>query len=220
MLIDNYKPTCVQTGTKYELAQIHDSPTEPLRHYIQRFSEVWITIPDISTPEAISIFVAGLQQERNADLRKERLRVQPRTMEGLFRIAQEWARVDDALQQFDDGRGPSHRNYRRDDDRDRDRRDYRRDDCRDDRRDERRDDHHGDDRPYKPRGRQDYNGDRRNRGNRNNNSVNAIKGQKRDIDDEYDEILCQDCPRHPNKGHTFGECNGFASIFSKGAYKR
>lgn len=231
MFIDNYKPTCEQPGTKYELAQIHDSLTELLRHYIRCFSVVWITIRDISVPEAISIFIAGFREPRNADLRKDLLRNQPQMMEELFKIAQDWARIDDALLQYDDDdRAPYRRGPRRDDDRDRDRgygdrrggpRDDHRNDRRDDRGNDRRDDRgnnrRDDDRPYKRRGGQDNNnGERCNRGNRNNNSVNnANKGQKREVDEEYEKILSGDCPRHPNKGHTFGECNGFASIFAK-----
>lgn len=218
MLIDNFKPTCVQPGTKYEFEQIHDSPHEPLRHYVRCFSEVWISIPDMNVTEAVSMFIMGLRQECHNDLRKELLLCQPRSVEDHLVIAHEYAQVDDALCNYDEHSGPSRR-FRRDDDRDRDRdcddyrgtrRDDRRESWRDDRGDSRRGDRGGnrddDDRPYKRGGRQDCNSGRRSRGNRGDNYGNALKGQKRDVDDAYDKVLCQDCPIHPGKGHTLGEC--------------
>ena len=112
LFIENYRITCQQPGTKYDLAKIVDYPNEPLRHYIRRFSEVWTTIPDISAVEVVSLFVQGLRQPGNIDLRKELLRRQPTTTDEMFRIAREFARVDDAMQQLPET-GQAYRNFRK-----------------------------------------------------------------------------------------------------------
>jgi hypothetical protein len=59
--IDNYMATCQQPGNTYDLEKVRDSPNEPLRDYIRRFSETRISIPNINSDEAISAFIRGLR---------------------------------------------------------------------------------------------------------------------------------------------------------------
>lgn len=220
MMIDNFRPTCQQPGTKYSLAQIRDYPNEPLRDYIRRFSDVLTTVADITQREAAELFTKGLTQPHNEKCKIELLRAQPQTMAEVLRIAQEWILVDDALRPHKDG-SSSRPGYRRDDD-DRDRDQHqggRGGDRRDDRRDNRRDGYRpGDGRDDQSQSRKRYRQDdnRRYRGNR----VDNVKSYDKPYDEEYDKILNQDCPRHPNKGHTFKECWGFANIFTKVVAKR
>jgi hypothetical protein len=53
--IDNYMATCQQPSNKYDLEKVRDNPNEPLRDYIRRFTETWISIPNINSDEAISV---------------------------------------------------------------------------------------------------------------------------------------------------------------------
>jgi hypothetical protein len=193
MFIDHFKPTCVQPGSKYALKQIRLRPKESLRQYIRRFSETWNRVTDISPETAVDAFINGLVQPRGHDLQKALLLRQPRTMEDLFSIAHDYALLDDGMNQGEEG--PSHRYRRRNDDSD--------DESDVDRPPRRQHDRRRDQR-FKRRGQDNYDG-RQNRG-RNSDSVNAVKGKQSAPDEALEKILAQDCPRHPGKGHTMGEC--------------
>jgi hypothetical protein len=52
--------TCQQPGNKYDLEKVRDYQNEPLRDYIRRFSETRISILNINSDEAISVFIRGL----------------------------------------------------------------------------------------------------------------------------------------------------------------
>jgi hypothetical protein len=58
--IDNFIAMCDQPGNKYDLERIRDRKDEPLRDYIQRFSDMRLKISKISHDEAISAFIKGL----------------------------------------------------------------------------------------------------------------------------------------------------------------
>ena len=64
VFVENYKATCQQPGTKYDLEKLHQTSGEPLRSYIRRFSETRNTIPNIGDSEAISAFTRGLHHHQ------------------------------------------------------------------------------------------------------------------------------------------------------------
>lgn len=47
-----------------------------------------------------------------------------------------------------------------------------------------------------------------------------MKGQKHGNDEELDKVLNQDCPHHPGKGHTLGECRILADALKTTANKK
>ena len=65
---DNYMATCTRPGTKHDLNHIYQKPSEILRSYIKRFSEIRNSIPNITEAEVITAFVRGLHHR---DLRSK-----------------------------------------------------------------------------------------------------------------------------------------------------
>ena len=57
---DNYKATSTRPGTKHDLNHINQNPSELLRSYIRRFSEIRNSIPNITEAEVITAFIRGL----------------------------------------------------------------------------------------------------------------------------------------------------------------
>ena len=51
---DNYMATCTRPGTKHDLNHIYQKPSELLRSYIRRFSEMRNSIPNIMEAEVIT----------------------------------------------------------------------------------------------------------------------------------------------------------------------
>lgn len=216
MFIENFKPTCIQPSNKYVLKRIRLRPNESLRQYIRRFSDLWNKVVEITPEESIDAFIDGLCQPHGEDLQKALLLQRPRTMIRLLDIANDHADLEDGMQRHNTG--PPKRNFRRNDDYDEDsegERPFRRQrDRRGRQRSTRGSDQRNDDRPFKRRGQDNYNGGKRNR-TRSDNEVNAVKGQKRPNDEAVDKILSQDCPRHPGKGHTLGECRVLSEALVK-----
>ena len=54
---DNYMAMCARPSTKHDLNRIYQKPSEPLRSYIRRFSEMRNSIPNITEAEVITAFV-------------------------------------------------------------------------------------------------------------------------------------------------------------------
>jgi hypothetical protein len=81
--------TCQQPDNKYDLEKVRDYPNEPLRHYIRRFLEMRISIPNINSDEAISVFIRGLRH--HAALRTKLLRKRPNSVQDLLTVAKKWA---------------------------------------------------------------------------------------------------------------------------------
>jgi hypothetical protein len=92
--IDNFITTCDQPGNKYDLERIRDRAGEPMRDYIQCFSDMRLKIPNISHDEAILAFIKGL---RHHDALKSKL-LQKRltTVSELLATAKNYADADDA----------------------------------------------------------------------------------------------------------------------------
>ena len=65
---DNYMATCTWPGTKHDLNRIYQKPSELLRNYIRRFSNLGNSIPNITEAEVITAFVRGLHHR---DLRSK-----------------------------------------------------------------------------------------------------------------------------------------------------
>ena len=57
---DNYMATCTRPGTKHDLNRINQKPSELLRSYIRRFSEIRNSIPNITEAKVITAFIRGL----------------------------------------------------------------------------------------------------------------------------------------------------------------
>jgi hypothetical protein len=77
--------TCQQTGNKYDLEKVRDYPNEPLSDYIHRFSETHISIPNINSDEAISVFIRGLRHHDS--LRTKLLRKRADSVQDLLTVA-------------------------------------------------------------------------------------------------------------------------------------
>jgi hypothetical protein len=96
--IDNYIATCQQPGNKYNLEKVRDYPNKPLCDYIHRFSETWISIPNINNDEAIFMFIKGLHYHDT--LSTELLRKRPESVQDLLMVVKKWAHADEADQQI------------------------------------------------------------------------------------------------------------------------
>jgi hypothetical protein len=83
--VDNYMATCQQPSNKYDLEKVKDYPNEPMRDYICRFSETWISIPNINNDEAIFMFIRGLYY--HDALRTKLLRKRPESVQDLLMVA-------------------------------------------------------------------------------------------------------------------------------------
>ena len=57
---NNYMATCTRPGTKYDLNRINQKLSGLLRSYIQCFSEMRNSIPNITEVEVITAFIRGL----------------------------------------------------------------------------------------------------------------------------------------------------------------
>jgi hypothetical protein len=86
--------TCQQSGNKYDLEKVRDYPNDPLRDYICRFSETRISIPNINSDEAISMFIRGLRH--HDALRTKLLCKRPNSVQDLLTVAKKWADADEA----------------------------------------------------------------------------------------------------------------------------
>jgi hypothetical protein len=82
--IDNFMATCEQPSTKYDLEKIRDHENEPLCDYIQRFSDMRLTIANITTDETINAFIHGLHH--HPEFRSKLLYKWPRTCHGTVQI--------------------------------------------------------------------------------------------------------------------------------------
>jgi len=71
---NNYMATCTRPGTKHDLNRINQKPSELLRSYIQCFSEMSNSIPNITEAEVITAFIRGLHHR---ELRSKFNRNQP-----------------------------------------------------------------------------------------------------------------------------------------------
>jgi len=91
--IDNFIATYEQPSNKYDLERIQDRKNEPLRDYIQRFSDMPLKIPNISHDKAISTFIKGLHY--NEALRSKLLRKRPTMVAELLAMAKNYADGDD-----------------------------------------------------------------------------------------------------------------------------
>jgi hypothetical protein len=111
--IKNFIATCEQSGNKYDLQRIHDAGDEPLREYIQRFSDMRIRIPRITDNEAIEAFVTGLHYHN--DLRDKLLRKQPLKVVDLLTTAKKYVDADDAKKLLNEGIGKAPYSPRRED---------------------------------------------------------------------------------------------------------
>jgi hypothetical protein len=96
--IDNYMATCQQPGNKYDLEKVRDYPNEPFHDYICSFSKTWISIPDINSDKAISMFIRGLHH--HDALRTKLLCKWPDSVQDLLMVAKKWADADEADQQI------------------------------------------------------------------------------------------------------------------------
>jgi hypothetical protein len=98
--------TCQQPNNKYDMEKVTDYPNELLRFYIHRFSEMWISIPNINSDEAIFAFIRGLCH--HDALRTKLLRKKPGSVQDLLMVAKKWVDADEADQQIkeDVGRAP------------------------------------------------------------------------------------------------------------------
>jgi hypothetical protein len=90
-------------GNKYDLQHIRDARDEPLREYIQRFSDMHIRIPRITDNEAIQSFITGLRYHN--DLSDKLLRKWPITVVDLLTTAKKYANADDAKKLLNEGTG-------------------------------------------------------------------------------------------------------------------
>jgi hypothetical protein len=101
--VENFIATCEQPGNKYDLQRIHDARDEPLREYIQCFSDMRIRIPRITDNEAIEAFITGLRYHN--DLRDKLLRKRPITVVDILTAAKKYADADDAKKLLNEGTG-------------------------------------------------------------------------------------------------------------------
>jgi hypothetical protein len=92
--IDNFIAMCDQPSNKYDLERICDRKDEPLRDYIQCFSDMHLKIPKISHDEAVSTFIKGLHH--HDALRSKLLWKRPTTVFELLAIAKNYTDADDA----------------------------------------------------------------------------------------------------------------------------
>jgi LPS O-antigen subunit length determinant protein (WzzB/FepE family) len=90
--------TCQQPGNKYDLEKVRDYPNEPLPDYICRFLEMLISIPNINSDEAISVFIRGLRH--HDALRTKLLRKRPDSAQDLLTVVKKWVDADEADQQI------------------------------------------------------------------------------------------------------------------------
>jgi hypothetical protein len=88
--------TCQQPGNKYDLEKVRDFPNELLHDYIHRFMEMWISIPNINSDEAISTFIRGFHY--HDALRTKLLYKRPDSVQDLLTVAKKWADPDEAGQ--------------------------------------------------------------------------------------------------------------------------
>ena len=125
---DNYMATCTRPGTKHDLDRTNQKPSELLRSYIRRFSEMRNSIPNITEAEVITAFTKGL---RHRELRSKFNRKTPIGISEMITTANQYADAEEA-ELRDNEDADTHRPTRRYDDRPNDRRhdDRRRDDRR------------------------------------------------------------------------------------------
>ena len=114
---DNYMATCRRPGTKHDLNRITQKPSELLRSYIRRFSEMRNSIPNITEAEVITTFVRGLHHR---ELRSKFNRKPPTGIGEMITTANQYANVEEAEVRFNEDTG-TNRLPRRHDDRNDDR---------------------------------------------------------------------------------------------------
>jgi hypothetical protein len=208
--VENFIATYEQPDNKYDLQCIHDARDEPLREYIQRFSDMRIRIPRITDNEAIEAFITGLRYHN--DLRDKLLRKRPITVVDLLTTAK-YADADDTKKLLYEGTSKAPYSPRHDDYRDnRHRDDFRgRSDIRDrrndnsDRRDNRNQhDEHRDN--FKGKRARDDDGE-----------VNAVKkfGGCCNYEEDYAKALKGPCPPHPKSNHTLENCKVLKEIYRR-----
>jgi hypothetical protein len=76
------------------LEKVRDYPNESLRDYIYRFSETWISIPNINNDETVSTFIRGLHY--HDALRTKLLYKRPESVQDLLMVAKKWVDADEA----------------------------------------------------------------------------------------------------------------------------
>ena len=99
----------LQPGTKHDLNRINQKPSELLRSYIRRFSEMRNSIPNITEAEVITAFVRGLHHR---ELRSKFNRKPPTSISEMITTANRYADAEEAEVRFKedtDANRPPHR---------------------------------------------------------------------------------------------------------------
>ena len=110
---DNYMATCTQPGTKHDLNCIYQKPSELLRSYIRRFSEIRNSIPNITEAEVITAFIRGLHHH---ELRSKFNRKLPTGIGEMITTTNQYVDTEEAEVRFNEDAG-THRPTRCYDDR-------------------------------------------------------------------------------------------------------
>ena len=97
--------TCTQPGTKHDLNRIYQKPSELLRSYIRRFSEMRNSIPNITEAEVITAFVRGLHHH---DLRSKFNRKPPKAIGEMIMTADQYADDEEVEVRFNEDAGTHH----------------------------------------------------------------------------------------------------------------
>ena len=90
---DNYMATCTRPSTKHDLSRINQKPSELLRSYIQCFSEMRNSIPNITEAEVITAFIRGLHHR---ELRSKFNRKPPTGIGEMITTANQYADAEEA----------------------------------------------------------------------------------------------------------------------------
>jgi hypothetical protein len=206
-IIDNFIATCDQPSNKYDLERIRDRKDEPLRDYIQCFSDMCLKIPKISHDEAVLAFIKGLRH--HDALRSKLLRKRPTTVFELLTTATNYADANDVEKIIkEDMGGPSRPKHppRHDDNRgqndNRDHRDRRNDNC-----------EHRDNRDQQRDRRDAFRGKHP---REDDHEVNAVKKPSghRDYQDDYNKALKGPYQLHPKSNHTMENCRFLKNIYA------
>ena len=191
--------TCTRPGTKHDTNRIYQKPSELLRSYIRRFSELRNSIPNITEAEVITAFIRGLHHR---ELRSKFNHKPPTGIGEMITTANQYTDIEEAEVRFNEDAG-THRPTRRYNNRPDDR-------CHNDRRYDDRSYHRdgGCDWPEGPKSSQ-------NRRRRPDHIIAAVNEPhtKRNYDEQYKKILDGPCPLHKNTKHKMKDCLGLAKEF-------
>ena len=101
--------TCTRPSTKHDLNCIYQKPSELLRSYIRCFSEMRISIPNITEAEVITAFIRGLHHH---ELRSKFNHKPPTGIGEMITTANQYADAEEAEVRFNEDAGihrPTHR---------------------------------------------------------------------------------------------------------------